>query len=395
MDIEAMRGPQFMARHSSGRGENLELQRYPPPPPGAAETAGALAAAKQENEQLQGRVQELQRENNELRRQIQATPSVPDDFGALDRALGAAKRQNEELEARVQELLRENLQLQRRSPSPPPDAPGDNLELQRRSPSPPGDAARQKNEELQALARCFDLIQENDALRQQLAERSRDGSPHRSARRPAAEALRLALQRQELSLVKLLTGLDPQMHGKVSFEAFQAACSRHHLSLQADDFAKLAHALNLDKRGFFHKEALLRAFRRAEEVASPPRGHKASDARQTQSHAHSGSREVHAPGLGPVEVQHRRQIERLESRLFASEQERQTLQQELDALRRQESAREEALQKPRPLSVLLSAGDTAPPFIKELKLEVKGTRELRDKLYNAETQLESYKRRLE
>eukprot|EP00439_Symbiodinium_sp_Y106_P014252 s489_g2.t1 len=83
------------------------------------------------------------------------------------------------------------------------------------------------------------------------------------------------------------------------------------------------------------------------------------------------------------------------SRLFASEQERQTLQQDLDALRRQESAREDALQKPRPLSVLLSAGDTAPPFIKELKLEVKGTRELRDKLYNAETQLESYKRRLE
>ena len=27
------------------------------------------------------------------------------------------------------------------------------------------------------------------------------------------------------------------------------------LSVQADDFAKLAHALNLDKRGFFHKEA--------------------------------------------------------------------------------------------------------------------------------------------
>jgi len=397
--------------------ENLELQRYPPPPPGAAETAAALAAAKQENDKLQGRVQELQRENNELRSQIQATPSVPDDFGALDRALGAAKRQNEELEARVQELLSENLQLQRRSPSPPPDAPGeaalaaarhqndelqarmqgvlrDNLELQRRSPSPPGDAARQKNEELQA--RCFDLIQENDALRQQLAERARDGSPHRS-RRPAAEALRLALQRQELSLVKLLTGLDPQMHGKVSFEAFQAACSRHHLSLQADDFGKLANVLNLDKRGFFHKEALLRAFRRAEEVASPPRGRKASDGpSHTQSRACSGSREVHAPkGLGPVEVQHRRQIERLESRLFASEQERQTLQQDLDALRRQESAREDALQKPRPLSVLLSAGDTAPPFIKELKLEVKGTRELRDKLYNAETQLESYKRRLE
>eukprot|EP00439_Symbiodinium_sp_Y106_P035229 s489_g4.t1 len=162
-------------------------------------------------------------------------------------------------------------------------------------------------------ARCFDLIQENDALRQQLAERARDGSPHRS-RRPAAEALRLALQRQELSLVKLLTGLDPQMHGKVSFEAFQAACSRHHLSLQADDFGKLANVLNLDKRGFFHKEALLRAFRRAEEVASPPRGRKASDGpSHTQSRACSGSREVHAPkGLGPVEVQHRRQIERLE-----------------------------------------------------------------------------------
>ncbi|CAE7243722.1 unnamed protein product [Symbiodinium natans] len=417
--------------------ENLELQRPqgpqgPPPPPG--DNASALAAARGENEELQARVQELQRENLALQQQSQAPPPpVPDNFGAFDLVLGAAKRQNEELEARVQELVRENLHLQQRSPSPPgvsgeaalrrqneelqarvQGVLRDNLELQRRSPSPPGAvlsegdvlaAAQQKNEDLQV--RCLDLIQENDALRQQLQERGlspsprRDLSPQRPSRRPAAEALRSALQQKELSLVQLLTDLDPQMHGKVSFEAFRLACNRHRLPLQAEDFAKLAGALNLDKRGFFAKEDLLRAFRSAEVVRSAPasssaasRGRKAAEGPGTQGRG--GSREAAPPSaVGAVEAKHRRQLEHLESRLFQSEEEKRGLQQELEALRREDTAREEALQKPRALSVLLSAGDAAPPIIKELKLEVKGTRELRDKLYNAEMQLESYKRRLE
>ncbi|CAK9055858.1 unnamed protein product [Durusdinium trenchii] len=96
---------------------------------------------------------------------------------------------------------------------------------------------------------------------------------------------------------------------------------------------------------------------------------------------------------GAVEARHRQKVDQLQAALFQSEEERRRVERELQSLRQEEQTRNE--ENPRPLHVLLSAGEKAPPLVKELKLEVKGTRELRDKIYTLEAELESCKRRLE
>lgn len=92
-------------------------------------------------------------------------------------------------------------------------------------------------------------------------------------------------------------------------------------------------------------------------------------------------------------MRHRRKVDQLQAQLFQSQEDRARLERELEALRSEEHQRQE--ENPRPLHVLLSIGEQAPPLVKELKLEVKGTRELRDKIYSLESELETYKRRLE
>eukprot|EP00435_Cladocopium_sp_Y103_P028430 s1636_g7.t1 len=116
---------------------------------------------------------------------------------------------------------------------------------------------------------------------------------------------------------------------------------------------------------------------------------------------------------GAVEARHRRKVDQLKAQLFQSQEDRARLERELEALRSEEwlnglfqlgratgegkgfIERQRQEENPRPLNVLLSIGEQAPPLVKDLKLEVKGTRELRDKIYSLESELETYKRRLE
>merc|ERR1711966_564594 len=49
--------------------------------------------------------------------------------------------------------------------------------------------------------------------------------------RPAAESLRKALQDRSLSLVHMLSDLDPYNHRRVSFKAFRSVAKRHRLNV--------------------------------------------------------------------------------------------------------------------------------------------------------------------
>ncbi|CAJ1429289.1 unnamed protein product, partial [Effrenium voratum] len=225
--------------------------------------------------------------------------------------------------------------------------------------------------------------------------------PHRLEARPAAEALRGALQRRGLSLVKVLAELDPEMQGKVSFEGFRVACQRYRLALKEEDWARLAAALQPDRHHFFSADALQRLLAKAPQGCAevPKVGLAAAQgngqALEPLPRRRSASLAKERRLDGAVEAKSRKQVDQLQTALFRSEEERARLQRELDALRQEEAARSEEFQKPRPLNVLLAAGEQAPPLVKELRLEVQGTRELRDKIYSLESELESCKRRLE
>ncbi|CAE8643096.1 unnamed protein product [Polarella glacialis] len=236
--------------------------------------------------------------------------------------------------------------------------------------------------------------------------------------RPAAQALKTALQRQGLSITALLADLDPGQHGKVVFDAFCLALKRHRLGLEAQDLTKLLSALGVDRRGLFLTEDLLRLLAQADEAAAASskardgplaptpyvHGSEALDGlpppqRRGRS---AGAQAVGASGqgrpaalAGAVEARHRKQFEHLQSALLKSEEEKAKLQKDLDGLTHEVSLLSEEHNRPRPLNVLLSAGDGAPPIVKELKLEVRGTRELRDRLFETEAELEKYRRRLE
>eukprot|EP00930_Biecheleria_cincta_P032429 TRINITY_DN22508_c0_g1_i1.p1 TRINITY_DN22508_c0_g1~~TRINITY_DN22508_c0_g1_i1.p1 ORF type:complete len:4404 (-),score=1151.18 TRINITY_DN22508_c0_g1_i1:37-13248(-) len=247
--------------------------------------------------------------------------------------------------------------------------------------------------------------------------------------RPAAKALRAGLARRGLSLMALLTDLDPGMHGKVLFDAFRISAVRHRLGLEDDDFARLASAVGVDSRGLFATEQLLHLLQSSEEATAaepevssptkdrtsmaraavgggealeglpPPERSRSAASLSSQRRGRStgglqagaGSRALE----GAVEARHRGQFEMLQSALLKSEEDRTRLEKELESLRHEVAVQAEEYNKPRPLTVLLSAGDRAPSIVKELKLEVKGTRELRDKLFYAESELETLKRRLE
>jgi len=246
----------------------------------------------------------------------------------------------------------------------------------------------------------------------------------RNQARPSVEALRTALSRRGLSIVALLADLDHGLHGKVLFDAFQVTASRHQLGLEAADFTQIASAVGVDSRGLFTSEDLLRLLSGAEEASVSRSTSKSSPGKAkrdfiaagsgealeglpplTHSSASSGQRRGRSTGAvsaaskrpieGAVEVKSRRQLEMVQSQLLQSEDERQKLQKEITSLRQEANVQAEDLNKPRPLSVLLSLGDNAPSIVKDLKLEVKGTRELRDKLFLMESELETCKRRLE
>lgn len=217
--------------------------------------------------------------------------------------------------------------------------------------------------------------------------------------RPVAEVLLSKLQRRNLSLLKIL---DPDMHGKMSFAALKAACQRYDLGLQEEDFHRLSAALAPDSRQLFGAEKLRRLLQLAGQEAkasektptltSAVQGHGQAlePLPKAQSRSPSQERRAHE---GAVEARHRRKVDQLQAQLFQSQEDRARLERELEALRSEEHQRQE--ENPRPLHVLLSIGEQAPPLVKELKLEVKGTRELRDKIYSLESELETYKRRLE
>lgn len=256
-----------------------------------------------------------------------------------------------------------------------------------------------------------------------------DSIQQRAHARPAAKVLRAGLARRGLSLMALLTDLDPGLHGKVLFDAFRISAVRHRLGLEADDFARLATAVVVDSRGLFSTQVLLQLLQSAEEAATvepevssptkdktsmiraafgnadaleglpPPERSRSAASLPSQRRGRSAVNTQAVAGSraleGAIEARHRGQFELLQSALLKSEEDRTRLEKELENLRQEVAVQAEEYNKPRPLSVLLSAGDRAPSIVKELKLEVKGTRELRDRLFHAESELETLKRRLE
>ena len=230
-----------------------------------------------------------------------------------------------------------------------------------------------------------------------------DESARRLEALPVAKVLWSQLQQRNLSLLKIL---DPDMHGKISFTALKKVCQRYQLGLEEQDFARLAMALAPDRHQRFSTAQLQRLLKNAEVKMTPTtekagiggnltsaiQGHGQALEAVPKPSGRSASQERRLDGA--VEARHRRKVDQLEAALVQSQEERARLERELETLRREELTRHED-PNPRPLNVLLSAGEQAPPLVKELKLEVKGTRELRDKIYALETELETSKRRLE
>eukprot|EP00933_Yihiella_yeosuensis_P049039 TRINITY_DN455_c0_g2_i1.p1 TRINITY_DN455_c0_g2~~TRINITY_DN455_c0_g2_i1.p1 ORF type:complete len:1580 (-),score=424.29 TRINITY_DN455_c0_g2_i1:582-5279(-) len=253
---------------------------------------------------------------------------------------------------------------------------------------------------------------------------------HRLRAKSAIEALRLGLRRRGLSIMALLSDLDPGQHGKVIFDAFRSAVDRYRLGVEADDYARLATALHVDGRGFFNPKELVNLLKRAEETAAMSTKKDLAQQRPDDLGGRmtsAGARGEALEGLPPptsvssstpgrpgkkvvirsveaavenqlagsVEVKFRKQLDALKGALLTTEQEKDRLAKEVANLQYEAQMKAEEQRMPRPLAVLLAAGDGAPPIVKELKLEVKGTRELRDRLFHTEQELESYKRRLE
>jgi len=263
--------------------------------------------------------------------------------------------------------------------------------------------------------------------------------------RPAVEALRSALHRRGLSIVAMLADLDPMQHGRVLFEAFSITCTRMQLGLAAKDLQQLRIALRPGERGLFATRDLLSLVRSAEEAsqqgggetgglggnvaggcvdAGALEGLPALSQAPTALVSSASRRRGRSAGVpeGLVrqqqsaeqdwsarDVRHRKQVEALSTSLRQAEEERTRLQREVNELRVQateaavSTERTEAIGTtygkgdtgPRSLQVLLSAGDGAVPVVKDLRLEVRGTRELREKLFCAETELEETRRKLD
>ncbi|CAJ1387739.1 unnamed protein product, partial [Effrenium voratum] len=148
-----------------------------------------------------------------------------------------------------------------------------------------------------------------------------------------------------------------------------------------EDWARLAAALQPDRHHFFSADALQRLLAKAPQGCAevPKVGLAAAQgngqALEPLPRRRSASLAKERRLDGAVEAKSRKQVDQLQTALFRSEEERARLQRELDALRQEEAARSEEFQKPRPLNVLLAAGEQAPPLVKELRLEVQGTRE--------------------
>eukprot|EP00929_Paragymnodinium_shiwhaense_P083429 TRINITY_DN4445_c0_g1_i1.p1 TRINITY_DN4445_c0_g1~~TRINITY_DN4445_c0_g1_i1.p1 ORF type:complete len:3299 (+),score=1042.55 TRINITY_DN4445_c0_g1_i1:722-9898(+) len=255
--------------------------------------------------------------------------------------------------------------------------------------------------------------------------------------KPAAAHLQEALSKRSLSIVALLADLDPAQHGAVLFDAFTVAAARFRLGLDADMLESLRQALKVDKRGFFKTHALTQLVHSAEAEGKqarptgtpagaggrataleglPPKQQASVQQSRQQQHR---QRSRPAPGAGQAghantpqsatDMRHARQIDALNEALKKSEEDKARLQREVNELARHIGEAETAQQKQaamlikpdrdetgaKPLRVLLSAGDGVASFVKELKLEVRGTRDLRDKLFLAETELEECRRRLE
>jgi Ca2+-binding EF-hand superfamily protein len=249
--------------------------------------------------------------------------------------------------------------------------------------------------------------------------------------RPAAESLRAALQKRGLSLVAILADLDPAQHGQISFESLRIAANRHRLGLTPDDLDRLKAALRPSTQGRFATNELLRLIRVAEDAdrdkeiehagggkgftenigvealeGLPPQSSTVSAPRRARSMGGTESRLAAEREIGSAEARHRRQVDALNASLRQAEEKNALLQRELNAVKHQEAqdAQKAAQEKekrnaaagataPQPLHVLLAGGESA-ATIKELRLEVQGTHDLRDKLFAVESELEECRRRL-
>lgn len=262
-----------------------------------------------------------------------------------------------------------------------------------------------------------------------------ENARNRLEARPVAKVLANGLRRRSLSLVAMLADLDPAQHGTVVFDAFRVAASRHHLGLGAQELQILKVALKPNERGMFRSSDLLKLVQAADEgegtspggasrsVGSeiggealeglpPPVAVGAASAAFRRRGRSTGAVEQRAASgqhpereMGNVEARHRRQIDALNHSLKQAESDRNRLQREVNEMRREaaenaakaEKAADLRDKKPHPppqtLKVLLAQSDAA-ATVKELKLEVQGTHELRSKLFAAETELEDARRKL-
>eukprot|EP00928_Gymnodinium_smaydae_P027279 TRINITY_DN21140_c0_g1_i1.p1 TRINITY_DN21140_c0_g1~~TRINITY_DN21140_c0_g1_i1.p1 ORF type:complete len:2110 (-),score=539.85 TRINITY_DN21140_c0_g1_i1:277-6291(-) len=263
--------------------------------------------------------------------------------------------------------------------------------------------------------------------------------------RPAAESLRIALHKRGLSLVSLLADLDPAQRGAVLFANFQVTAQRLKLPLDDEDFALLRNALHVDARGCFKARQLIQLVQEASAVPEqdgsfhpggrrggppvleglPPRraaaaqGSRRATSAAAAARPRTGGGSGHGGGTAAAEEQdevkaiHNRRVEALNASLKQSEEERKRLQREANELQKQlaealeasrrnaaaaasgDAAAEEAEAAPKPIRTLLGCGDGVAVVVKDLRKDVLSTREVRERLFQAEAMLEEYRRRLE
>eukprot|EP00746_Dinoflagellata_sp_MGD_P139334 gnl/MRDRNA2_/MRDRNA2_72809_c0_seq2.p1 gnl/MRDRNA2_/MRDRNA2_72809_c0~~gnl/MRDRNA2_/MRDRNA2_72809_c0_seq2.p1 ORF type:complete len:1239 (+),score=336.78 gnl/MRDRNA2_/MRDRNA2_72809_c0_seq2:260-3718(+) len=217
--------------------------------------------------------------------------------------------------------------------------------------------------------------------------------------------LRTGLETQGLSLIKLLQDLDPKSTGKVLYHAFRIQASRLPLKLRDEDFENLRKLLNVDSRGFFAAHDLLQEMRATVRDKGKEEPNAAFQESNRKTERQEGlpaplqtrSKKQHqvdsvTRDVSEFEKQHKKQVLALTEQLRNVDEEKRQLLQQVNDMKIKEVDLEDQLTSLR--SAKKDKSSQGAGATKELRLEVQGTKELREKLFATETELEECHRRL-
>jgi len=334
-------------------------------------------------------VERLKSENDDLRLQLlQAGAEAERPSGATTTATVSASPQAAAMEERHQDLARRLEALTQ-----------ENLRLQQMQvPTPAAD------DRLREYAtRAEEQAQENLRLRQQLADQAADlqGRLHSLV----AENAQL---RQESRHLGQASPERQQLQSQVATLLRENEDLRRRSSRspppQAETTSARVQVIELRTQLDELRQENLRLQQQLTKARSQSPGGAVTDAAslQLQPEQSRSPPRTPPPDSNPMLRQQQRQVASLTTALKKSEEECHRLKQEVLALTRQQShatlrhdgeQRSEA--RSEPLHVLLSQGDGAPPLVKELKLEVRGTQNIRDRLFQSEAALEDCRKKLE